>query len=82
MREQQLSPSAKSIKQALGDDEFQEVARKAGGKCHLCDEALDLSTDAIEKDQVEPGKGYYSANVYLAHDSCNALRRDPPATST
>lgn len=74
----ELSPSALSVKRALGDEVFEELARRAGGRCHLCDDALDLSTDAVEKDQIEPGKGYYAANVYLAHQSCNALRRDLP----
>lgn len=72
------SRSVETIRRELGNAVFGELVQKASGQCYLCEQVLDLAVDEVQKDHVDPNGLTVSDNLYLAHRSCNALKRDLP----
>lgn len=70
------SRSVEAIQKELGNAVFAELVQKASGQCYLCEEALDLQADEVQKDHVDPHGPTLPYNLYLAHRGCNALKRD------
>jgi hypothetical protein len=55
---------------------------KCGGKCFLCEERLNRSSDVIEVDHDQPtaeGGETSRENLNLAHLSCNRIKRNNPS---
>src|SRR3989338_8982048 len=73
------SNSVKRLRDELGEPLFRELVQKASGTCYLCEGPMDLSRDDVQKDHVDPKGQTVARNLYLAHRSCNALKRDLPA---
>ena len=57
---------------------WQELVAKSGGLCQLCEDPIDVdSDDIIIEHKDNKGKTEIS-NLYIAHRSCNSLKRDLP----
>jgi hypothetical protein len=57
---------------------WQELVAKSGGVCQLCEDPIDVnSDDIIIEHKDNKGKAEIS-NLYIAHRSCNSLKRDLP----
>ena len=57
---------------------WQELVAKSGGVCQLCEDPIDVdSDDIIIEHKANKGKTEIS-NLYIAHRSCNSLKRDLP----
>lgn len=57
---------------------WQELVAKSGGVCQLCEDPIDVdSDDIIIEHKDNKGKSEIS-NLYIAHRSCNSLKRDLP----
>jgi len=57
---------------------WQELVAKSGGVCQLCEDPIDVdSDDIIIEHKDNKGKPEIS-NLYIAHRSCNSLKRDLP----
>jgi len=57
---------------------WQELVAKSGGVCQLCEDPIDVeSDDIIIEHKDNKGKTEIS-NLYIAHRSCNSLKRDLP----
>ncbi len=57
---------------------WQELVAKSGGVCQLCEDPIDMdSDDIIIEHKDNKGKTEIS-NLYIAHRSCNSLKRDLP----
>jgi 5-methylcytosine-specific restriction endonuclease McrA len=56
----------------------QELVAKSGGVCQLCEDPIDVeSNDVIIEHKDNKGKTEIS-NLYIAHRSCNSLKRNLP----
>lgn len=57
---------------------WEELVAKSGGVCQLCEDPIDVdSGDIIIEHKDNKGKTEIS-NLYIAHRSCNSLKRDLP----
>lgn len=55
---------------------------KSGGRCHLCETAMNPASDSIEADHDDPrvaGGTTDRDNLWLAHVACNRAKRDHPS---
>ena len=76
--EAQLSPTATRMRQRWGAEVFDELVLKAGSTCYLCEESMDIGTDPVEVDHVDPHGSDEVANLHIAHGPCNSLKSDLP----
>lgn len=57
---------------------WQELVAKSGGKCQLCEDTLDTSSDDVILEHKDNKGKTEIQNLYLAHRSCNSLKKDLP----
>jgi len=57
---------------------WQELVAKSGGVCQLCEDSIDVDSDDIIIEHKDNKGATEISNLYIAHRSCNSLKRDLP----